>query len=84
MIQELALTDAVGKPFAQLMQDWVLGPIGMTNSTYQQPLPAERQKQAARAHNRTGARSADPCWYVGSSFRTISSSFLMSPRYFSP
>lgn len=63
MIQQLALTDAVGKPFDQIARDWVLNPIGMTNSTYEQPLPASREKQAARAHNRSGARSGDP-WHV--------------------
>lgn len=64
MIEQLALTDAVGKPFAQLAQDWVLGPIGMTNSTYQQPLPASRERQAARAHGRTGDRAGDDPWHV--------------------
>jgi CubicO group peptidase (beta-lactamase class C family) len=63
MIQELALTEAMGKPLAELARDWVLTPIGMTNSTYEQPLPAARQMQAARAHNRTGARMGDP-WHV--------------------
>ena len=63
MIQQLALTDAVGMPFDQIARDLVLNPIGMTNSTYEQPLPASREKQAARAHNRTGARSGDP-WHV--------------------
>ena len=63
LIQQLALTDAVGKPFADLAREWVLDPIGMTNSTYEQPLPASRQKQAARAHSRTGARMGDP-WHV--------------------
>lgn len=62
-IQELALTDAVGKPFVEIAQDWVLTPIGMTNSTFEQPLPASRENQAARAHNRTGARMGDP-WHV--------------------
>ena len=62
-IQQLALSDAAGKEFAPLMQEWVLGPIGMTNSTYQQPLPADREKQAARAHN--GAGKGGPArWHV--------------------
>lgn len=63
MIQQLALSDAVGKPFDQIAREWVLSPIGMTNSTYEQPLPAARESQAARAHNRSGARSGDP-WHV--------------------
>src|SRR5439155_27167740 len=60
MIEQLALTDAIGKPFEQIARAWILAPIGMTNSTYEQPLPAPRQKQAARAHGRTGARMGDP------------------------
>jgi CubicO group peptidase (beta-lactamase class C family) len=63
LIQQLALSDAVGKPFADVAAEWVLNPIGMTNSTYQQPLPPAREKQAARAHNRTGERMGDP-WHV--------------------
>jgi CubicO group peptidase (beta-lactamase class C family) len=63
MIQQLALTEAMGKPLAELARDWVLNPIGMTNSTFEQPLPASREKQAARSHNRTGARMGDP-WHV--------------------
>jgi CubicO group peptidase (beta-lactamase class C family) len=41
----------------------VLNPIGMTNSTFEQPLPPARQKQAARAHNPQGQRVADS-WHV--------------------
>lgn len=63
MIQQLALMDAVGKPFEQIAREWVLDPIGMSNSTYEQPLPAARQAQAARAHNGRGARMGDP-WHV--------------------
>jgi CubicO group peptidase (beta-lactamase class C family) len=62
-IQQLVLADAIGKPFAEIARDWVLDPIGMSNSTYEQPLPASRHAQAARAHNRMGVRSADP-WHV--------------------
>jgi len=35
----------------------------MTNSTFEQPLPAARQAQAARAHNPDGARTNEP-WHV--------------------
>src|SRR5262245_11966670 len=63
MIEELALTDNLGKPFVQLAREWVLDPIGMTSSTYEQPLPASREKQAARAHGRSGERMGDP-WHV--------------------
>jgi CubicO group peptidase (beta-lactamase class C family) len=63
IIQQLALTDAVGGPFAELARKWVFDPLGMSNSTYEQPLPAARQAQAARAHNQRGARMGDP-WHV--------------------
>jgi len=62
-IEQLALMDALGKPFPQIMRETVLNPIGMTNSTYEQPLPAEREKQAARAHN-GGGRRMDAPWHV--------------------
>ena len=63
MVQQLALMDAVGKPFAEIAKEWVLDPIGMTNSTYEQPLPAARHAQAARAHDGKGLRRSDP-WHV--------------------
>lgn len=54
MVQQLALADALGLPFAKIMRDWVLGPIGMTNSTFEQPLPADREKFASRGHSWSG------------------------------
>jgi CubicO group peptidase (beta-lactamase class C family) len=63
VIQQLALMDALGKPFDQIARESVLVPIGMTNSTYEQPLPPARQGQAARAHNPQGQRADDP-WHV--------------------
>jgi CubicO group peptidase (beta-lactamase class C family) len=63
MIQQLALTDAVGRPFAELAHQWVLAPLGMTNSTFEQPLPAAWTVRAARAHDRNGARMSDP-WHI--------------------
>jgi CubicO group peptidase (beta-lactamase class C family) len=63
MTEQLALTDAVGKPFAQIAREWIFDPIGMTGSTFEQPLPLASQAQAARAHDRNGARMGDP-WHV--------------------
>jgi CubicO group peptidase (beta-lactamase class C family) len=62
-IQELALTDVLGKPFPQIMRELVLGPIGMTNSTYEQPLPAAWQSRAAHAHDQAGQPGNAP-WRV--------------------
>ena len=63
IIEQLALTDTLGKPFPLIMRELVLDPIGMTNSTYEQPLPVARQKQAARAHSDSGKRLDAP-WHV--------------------
>lgn len=62
-IQQLALTDSVGSPFAQIMHDWVLQPIAMTMSTFEQPLPAELEYRAAHAHDVSGA-AMDARWHV--------------------
>ena len=62
-IQQLALSEAVGQPFEKIARNWVIDAIGMSNSTYEQPLPAEREKQAARGHNGQG-KSMGPRWHV--------------------
>jgi CubicO group peptidase (beta-lactamase class C family) len=49
------LDDAVGKPFAEISREWVLDPIGVTNSTFEQPMARHREKQAARAHKVWGS-----------------------------
>ena len=54
VVQQL-LVDVTGKPFPALMQDLVLGPAGMTQSTFEQPLPAARAGEAARAHGGDGS-----------------------------
>ena len=62
-IQEQALTDVLGKPFAILMRDMVLAPIGMSNSTYEQPLPERLASKAAHAHNASGVAGDYP-WRI--------------------
>jgi CubicO group peptidase (beta-lactamase class C family) len=63
VIEQLVLQDVYGKPFAEIMQEQVLGPVGMTNSTYEQPLPAAEDKYAARGHDRDG-KAMDAKWHV--------------------
>jgi CubicO group peptidase (beta-lactamase class C family) len=62
-IMQLALTDAVGKPFPDIVRESVLVPAGMTRSGYDQPLSAERDANAARAHNGAG-KAMDAKWHV--------------------
>lgn len=63
LIEQQTLMDAVGEPFVKLMREWVLDPIGMTNSTYEQPLPPNRAPHAARAHSSEG-KAMDAKWHV--------------------
>jgi CubicO group peptidase (beta-lactamase class C family) len=63
MVMQLAMSDVIGTPFPEIMQRWVLGPIGMTNSAYEQPLSAERDRHAARAHSGAGL-AMDAKWHV--------------------
>ena len=53
-IMQLLLCELTGKPFPELMRELVLDKIGMTHSTYQQPLPPDRAALAATAHDRLG------------------------------
>lgn len=62
-IMQLAMTDMLGKPFAEMMQSTILGPLGMSNSTYQQPLPETWTGRAAHAYGNDG-QAMDAPWHV--------------------
>ena len=62
-VMELALSDVRRRPFVDLMQDGVLTPIGMTRSSYAQPISPEHNNNAARAHDNNG-ESRGPKWHV--------------------
>ncbi|MHB1327080.1 MAG: serine hydrolase domain-containing protein [Gemmatimonadales bacterium] len=62
-IVQLMLTDLTKKPFAQLMQETVLGPIGMTASSFEQPPVGELAERTARAHS-PGGTAMGPKWHV--------------------
>ena len=60
---QLILTDTTKRPFPELLREWVLSPLGMRDSAYEQPLSPERDRRAARAHDRSGA-ARDVKWHV--------------------
>ena len=62
-IIQLALTDLTGQPFAELMRQKVLEPLGMTGSSYEQPPTGEMVERTARAHD-GGGKSMGPKWHV--------------------
>jgi CubicO group peptidase (beta-lactamase class C family) len=53
-VMQKMLTDISGMDFPELMDKYVLSEIGMTNSTYVQPLPEELEKNAAQGHRPDG------------------------------
>ena len=63
IIMQLALMDLTGRPFAEFMRSTVLDPLGMQDSSYQQPLPAALAARAARAHDGDG-KSMGVAWHV--------------------
>ncbi len=53
-IAQLMLTDTERKPFHEIMRETVLAPLGMDDSTYEQPLTAARARHAATGHKADG------------------------------
>lgn len=53
-IAQQVLVDVLKRPFSEIMHELVLDPLGMTNSTYQQPLPINWLSRAATAHSLSG------------------------------
>lgn len=62
-LAQLVIMDVTGRPFAELMRETVLAPIGMTRSSYEQPIPSALAQNAARAHSGAGRRLGAP-WHV--------------------
>lgn len=54
-ISQLAIMDIEKKPYPQIAKETVLAPLGMTNSTYSQPLPADWRKKAATGYRANGS-----------------------------
>ena len=62
-LMQLALSDARRRPFEDILRDDVLLPIGMSSSTFENPLPPARDRNASRAHDRNG-QSRGAKWHV--------------------
>jgi CubicO group peptidase (beta-lactamase class C family) len=62
-VLQLLLADQSGEPFARLMHDTVLAPLGMSHSTYEQPLPKPVRAQAAAGYYRDGKKVGGD-WHV--------------------
>jgi CubicO group peptidase (beta-lactamase class C family) len=62
-MMDVASLSAPGTSFAEIMRTSVLDPLSMADSTYEQPLPADREARAARAHNGAG-RSMGAKWHI--------------------
>jgi CubicO group peptidase (beta-lactamase class C family) len=62
-VMQLMLSDVAGKTVPQLMSETVLEPLGMTNSSYEQPLRESRHAQAATAYRGDGSKW-DGDWHI--------------------
>jgi CubicO group peptidase (beta-lactamase class C family) len=55
VVAQQLLEDVTGIPFPRLMRDSVLAPIGMTRSTFEQPLPASWLQAVATPYDSEGS-----------------------------
>ncbi len=54
VVAQRVLEDVTGEPFTKVMQRIVLSPIGMSDSTYEQPLPGSRAQEVATPYRGDG------------------------------
>jgi CubicO group peptidase (beta-lactamase class C family) len=55
VLAQQLLIDVTGTPLPKYLHDAVLAPLGMSHSTYEQPLPAKRLNEVALPYNSSGA-----------------------------
>jgi len=63
VMQQMVL-DVTGKPFPQFMDEAVLKPLGMTSSTYSQPLPDNMAAKAAKGYGGIFGQSVNGGWHL--------------------
>jgi CubicO group peptidase (beta-lactamase class C family) len=57
------LIDVTGQPFPELMRETVLKPLGMTNSTFEQPLPKDKAAATAQGYLSNG-KAVRGGWHI--------------------
>jgi len=57
-VMQQLIIDVTEEPFTKFMHDTVLKPLGMTNSTYEQPLPPELSVRTATGYHANGEEVA--------------------------
>jgi CubicO group peptidase (beta-lactamase class C family) len=62
-VAQQIISDVVGKPIPQLIKEIIFDPLGMNNSTFQQPLPPFLENQAAVAHSFTD-KPIEGKWHI--------------------
>lgn len=63
VLQQALLDSYQRQDYASLLREKVLDPIGMADSSFEQPLPESLHEQAARAHSFSGGANSD-VWHV--------------------
>lgn len=54
-VVQIALQDQLDAPFEQIMREWLIGPLGMREADFAQPLAAINQPRAASGHKSDGS-----------------------------
>jgi len=62
-VMQLLVADVTGRPFPQVVREFVLEPIGMSLSTYEQPLPESRWSEAATGYRGDG-NEVEGKWHI--------------------
>jgi CubicO group peptidase (beta-lactamase class C family) len=62
-VVQLMLVDQLQRPFPQIMQTTVLGPLGLKHSSYEQPQPPARATLSATGHRMDG-KPVEGKWHI--------------------
>ncbi len=64
LIMQQMMIDVTGEPFAEYMEKAVLQPLGMTSSTFVQPLPSDWTARAATGYTGSPPKRVPGRWHI--------------------